>query len=939
MAVTAAGVEQRVVEVVARLVSDLGEARARQRVSLDDSLERDLGIGSLERVELFVRLEKELGASLGERTMAEAETVRDLAQAVRDAPAKLVRPGVIAPGASARPVPLAVEAASHARSLIEVLAIRAASDGDRTHAIFPDAGGAERHLTYGALWHRARAVAGGLRARGLRAGDRVALMLPTGEDFLGSFFGALAAGAIPVPLYPPHRRTHLIEYAEGQARILANAEARWLITVDAAMPMAEVLRARVPVLRAVATADEIGRAAPADAHAASSDEPALIQYTSGSTGDPKGVLLSHANVLANIRAIGEAIDVAEDDVNVSWLPLYHDMGLIGAWLGALYFGIPVVLLSPLAFLARPAAWLETIHRYRGTVSAAPNFAFDLCVRKVPDEVRAALDLSSWRLALNGSEPVSAETIERFTRHFGPCGFRPEAMCPAYGLAETAVGLTVPPLGRRPRVDRIARESFERERQARPAPPDAAVSLAIVSCGRPLPGHEVRVVDAQARPVPDRLEGRIQFRGPSTMRGYYRNDDATRKARCDGWTDTGDLGYLAAGELFVTGRSKDLIIKGGRNLHPQEIEELAGDVPGVMKGGAAAFGVPDAALGTERLVVALESESAAPADVAALRAAVGARIADALGLPPDVVAVFPPGSVPRTSSGKIRRGAARAAYLAGRLGGRPPSARMAQARLALGAAWQRARAAAAQAGRLVYTGYVALVLALTLPPFWLFARLAPRERAVDRLARSWCRLVLAVSGCRLRVDGAAHLEGLQPAVLVANHSSYLDTVALLAALPIECRFVAKRELLRWPVVGTVIARAGHLAVDRVDRASGVADAGRATAMLRAGTSLLVFPEGTFVAEQGLMPFRLGAFKAAVETKTPIVPVAIEGTRRILPPGGWLLRPGAITIEFAPPLAVEDGGWQEMVRLRDRAREAIAARIGEPCLDARPPGGTP
>ena len=936
MATLLASVEERVLEIVGRLVVDLGGPGADRRIALDDSLERDLGIGSLERVELFVRLEKDLGAALGEDVMAEAETVRDLVQAVRAAPGAIPAPAVTAALGSRPALAPALAAPSHARSLPEVLACHAAAHGDRTHAIFPATDGAERHVTYGELWQRARAIAGGLRGRGLRAGDRVALMLPTGEEFLASFLGALVAGGVPVPLYPPFRRGRLIEYARRQAGILANAEARWLITFEAAVGMAGILRARVPTLDAVATVADLGGGAPWDGPSdLAGDDPALIQYTSGSTGDPKGVLLSHTNVLANIRAIGEAIAIAPDDVGVSWLPLYHDMGLIGSWLGALYFGIPIVLLSPLAFLARPAVWLQAIDRYHGTVSPAPNFAFDLCVRKTPDEARAGLDLSSWRLALNGSEPVSAGTIERFTHHFAPCGFRPEAMCPVYGLAENAVALTVPPLGRRPRVDRIARDRFQREREAHPALADSAAPLAIVSCGRPLPGHEVRIVDAQARTVPDRSEGRIQFRGPSMMRGYYRNPDATRQGLCDGWIDTGDLGYLAEGELFVTGRSKDLVIKAGRNLHPQEIEEITGDVPGVRKGCVAAFGVPDPELGTERLVVAAESRWNVPADLAALRAAIVARVADAIGLPPDVVAIYPPGSVPRTSSGKIRRAAARTAFLEGRLGRVPPSARVEQARLALGAVWARARAAGALAARLVFTGYVGLVGVLTLPALWLLVRLLPPGRRVDRVVRRWCRLAFALAGCPLRLDGASHLQGLERAVLVANHSSYLDVPALLATLPIDCRFVAKRELLRWPVVGTVIARAGHPTVERADRPASVADAERATAVLRAGTSLLVFPEGTFVRERGILPFRLGAFKAAVDTATPVVPVAIDGTRHMFPADARLLRRGPITVAVGHPLAVRASGWQEMVRLRDEAREEIARCTGEPQLDRRPP----
>jgi len=236
---------------------------------------------------------------------------------------------------------------------------------------------------------------------------------------------------------------------------------------------------------------------------------------------------------------------------------------------------------------------------------------------------------------------------------------------------------------------------------------------------------------------------------------------------------------------------------------------------------------------------------------------------------------------------------------------------------------------------VFTAYVGLVGALTLPALWLLARLLPPGQRVDRVVRRWCRMAFALAGCPLRLDGASHLQGLERAVLVANHSSYLDSVALLATLPIDCRFVAKRELLRWPVVGTVIARAGHLTVARVDRPASVADAERATTVLRGGTSLLVFPEGTFVRERGILPFRLGAFKATVETGTPVVPVAIDGTRRMLPADAWLLRRGPVVVAIGRPLTARAASWQEMVRLRDEAREEIARHTGEPLRDRRPP----
>jgi 1-acyl-sn-glycerol-3-phosphate acyltransferase len=762
-------------------------------------------------------------------------------------------------------------------------------------------------------------VAAGLHALGIARGDSVALMLRTEPGFFSAFFGVLLAGAVPVPIYPPTRPGRFEEYATRQVKILDNAQARLLVTFPEVERVAGLLRARVRSLTGVTTLERLPRVPPAPAPAVGPDDPALIQYTSGSTGDPKGVLLSHANLLSNIRALGRALGVRPDDVCVSWLPLYHDMGLIGMWLGSLYHGVPVVILPPLAFLARPARWLRAISAHRATISAAPNFAFDLCVRRLAEAELEGVDLESWRLAMNGSEAVSPETIARFTRRFAAHGFRAQAMCPVYGLAESSVGLTMSPPGRGPRLDRVRRETFEHARRTEPAAPGEASPLIFVSCGAPLPDHDVRIVDAVGSPVPDRVEGRVEFRGPSVTSGYFRNPAATAAVLHDGWMDSGDLGYRAGGELYVTGRRKDVIIKAGRNLYPQEVEELVGDVPGVRKGCVAAFGVGDAAIGTERLIVVAETRAGTPEERARLGAAVRERVVDALGLPPDTVVMAAPGSVLKTSSGKIRRSATREAWVRGDLG-RRPSPRMQWLRLAAGALHAYGTRGLESLARLGFGAWVAAILLATVPPLWALVISLP-GRAADRLVRRWCRSVLLLAGCRLRVDGVERLPAAGAVVFAANHSSYLDAVALFAAIPGDFRFVGKRELGTWPLVGTVIRRVGHLTVERADPSRSVEDAERVSAALRGGTSLVFFPEGTFLEGPRLLPFRLGAFKAAVEAGCPVVPVAIRGTRAILPANAWLPRCGPITVTLGAPVVPRRSDWREIVRLRDAVRAEI------------------
>ncbi len=405
----------RLLRVVTALVEETSPGRG-ERVNLDAHLERTLGFDSLTRVELIMRLEREFGGTLPEAALAEAETARDLLALLGDTES----------ASSAVSTTLLQESAvggvpEVAKTLVEVLEWHVTRQAARTHVLLYTEGVRTETISYGALHEAARRIATGLVSRGLRPQQTVALMLPTGRDYLTSFFGVMLAGGIPVPIYPPARLAQIEDHLQRHARILANAEVAFLITVPQAQSIALVLRAQVPTLTDIVTPADLDAEPIALLYRAQADDIAFLQYTSGSTGDPKGVMLTHANLLANLRAMGEVVKVSSDDVFVSWLPLYHDMGLIGAWFGALYYAMPLVLMSPLAFLARPVRWLEAITRHRGTISAAPNFAYELCAAKLDEAALAGLDLSSWRLALNGAEPVSPATLAAFATRFAVCG--------------------------------------------------------------------------------------------------------------------------------------------------------------------------------------------------------------------------------------------------------------------------------------------------------------------------------------------------------------------------------------------------------------------------------------------------------------------------------------------------------------------------------------
>ena len=921
-----AGQERRLLEVVDALVSELHPQR-RPVVTLDSRLEQDLGLDSLSRAELLLRIGHAFGAAAPEQALASAETVRDVLLLLQHAaPAAETRAPQLRPLAVAPSAGLPVDAPT----LIDVLQWHAAAHPDRLHVHLYGEGDAVEDLSYGALERGAREIAGGLVASGLQPGETVATMLPTGREYLFAFFGILIAGGIPVPLYPPARLTQIEDHIRRHAGILANSQARLLITIPEAKAVSRLLRAQVVSLRGVATAAELaGRAANVHRIARATSDLALLQYTSGSTGNPKGVALTHANLLANIRAFGPALQVGGKDVFVSWLPLYHDMGLIGAWLGTLYYGVPLVLMSPLAFLARPTRWLRAIHRHRGTLTAAPNFAYELCARKLPEQALEGLDLSSMRVAMNGSEPVSVDTLEAFARRFARYGLRREALMPVYGLAECSVALSFPPLARGPLVDTVERETLMREGRAVPVTTEDASALRVVSCGHPLPGHQIRIVDGTGREVGDRVEGRLEFQGPSTTAGYFRSPELTRKLFHDGWLDSGDLAYVADGEIHLTGRVKDLIIRGGRNIHPHDLEIAVGNIPGIRKGCVAVFASPDPASGTERLVVLAESRETDAATRERLTGEIQALAVDLVGLPADDVVLAPPHTVLKTSSGKIRRAASREYYERRGPGARATPVFLQFTHLALSAVIPELRRGLRAIAALLYASYAWTVLFLVAVPTWALVSIVRRPSLARAIYHRAARLLASLSGVRVSVTGKQNLPS-GPHVLAANHASYIDAIVLGAALPPQHRyaFVAKREFAQRWIPRLFLRGVDAVFVERYDPRQGVEDVGRVEQAARAGASPAFFPEGTFDRRPGLRALHMGAFLVAARTGLPVVPVGLRGTRSILRGEGWFPRSGAVSVAFGTPLAPHGNDWAAAVDLRDRVRAEIMRLSGEP-----------
>lgn len=554
--------------------------------------------------------------------------------------------------------------ASGPSTLAALVETRAREQPDRTAFTFVD-GESELALSHRDLERFARSFALELAAE-TRVGERALLLYPPGPAYLIAFFGCALAGVIPVPLFPPPAHRTL-----DRLRAILNDAGTTLALTDGAFAerLASKEGKRIPGLR-VRAIDPFGSSTGELRTPARPDDIALLQYTSGSTGTPKGVVVTHRQIMANAALVREAFTLTPDDVSVSWLPPYHDMGLIGSTITPLATGFPAVFMTPLTFLRRPLTWLKMIARFHGTIAGAPNFAYALCVGKLTPERAGTLDLSAWRVAFTGAEPVRAATLEAFTTAFAPYGFRREHFHPCYGLAESTLLVTGVPATQGPLTVSLDAVELAAGRAIR------ATTNARVVVGSGKPPSAVRVVIAEPEThvrLPEGAIGEVWVASPSNARGYWRRpaDETFGAMLADGdgpFLRTGDTGFLIDGNLFVTGRSKEVIIVNGRNLSPRDIEEVACDAhPALDADGSVAFSI--VVREQEAVVFAAELRSTDPQ----LRCDATAAVREALVREMDVavhdVHFVRPGAIPRTSSGKLRRLAMRDAYCAETLAAR------------------------------------------------------------------------------------------------------------------------------------------------------------------------------------------------------------------------------------------------------------------------------
>ncbi len=546
----------------------------------------------------------------------------------------------------------------NARNVWESI-LKGLSHSERGLTILEEEG--ERVYSPRELKEAAERAACGLVRAGVEPGDRVGIMAQTTPATVITFLGCWAAGAVAVPLPLPMRAVDPASFIEQSRGRLERVGARLLALPETFMPMVGELGVGVRMV----ACEELSSGGGLPPASTTPEDVALVQFTSGSTSEPRGVVLTHANIMANARAIARKAKVTHHDRVVSWMPLYHDMGLIGFLVTALSCGTDLVLMSPQRFVSDPGLWLRALSDHRATITGGPNFSYALSTRVLEGGGAGDLDLSSLRLALNGAEPVDPEAMDGFVRAGSEYGLKPEVPYPVYGLAEATLAVTFPQPGKRYRVDHVSRHGIEDAGVASPAEPGEEGTRTLVSLGTPLEGVGLRVLKEDGSEAGERELGEVCVSGPCVMRGYWGDEAATARAIREGWLHTGDLGYLAGGELYLVGRIKDMVIIGGRNLFPEDVERCAERVSGMRKGNAVAFGVRTRR-GKERLVLVGETRLSCAEAARETARAVSEAVREEIGVPVREVILVPAGTLPKTSSGKKRRFLCRELYLGERL---------------------------------------------------------------------------------------------------------------------------------------------------------------------------------------------------------------------------------------------------------------------------------
>ena len=921
--------KRQLLNLTRAFLKEMGADRAARSVQMGAALMDDLGLGSLERAAYLQFLEQHFAVRLNPHDMMAADHMGDVYALLQKAiPQSRVSSSENESSSQQEAIPVVDLAADHApvqlddcQTLVEVLQRYADADPDRLHACLLSSSGDPIRLTYGDLWRRVQIRAAQLHRSGLPAGAVIAIAVLAADAFMVNYLAVVMAGYHPLVMRLPIQRQGLrpLYWRIRLPMLLANDAVAVLVENDETekllTQLSQVLAPSLVIFNDVSFEEGL---LPVLGPVNSFPEQVIYQRLVWHHQEKLSLAVNHQQWLQRVREDGKQLQVKSSDVVFSWLSLVEPVGCLSAWLGSLYYGLPFIFLPPENFLAQPGRWLWGIHQYRASISFAPNAGFALCLRYLTETSCTGLDLSSWRIALNAGESIHARCVQQFCQRFSAFGFSERAMHQAYVPAGTAILLTLSRSSRHPHYERISSQLFFKARRAQLLPSDHSGGLMFVTLGAVLSGREIRIVEPDGALLAERHIGLVQ----------YRLCEGDRQSS---WQQTGDLGYLADSSLYVVAPDGQKVVKWGSYVSDHALSMVISAVPALAKSSFLYFCVDDQERGEAQWLLLIAGKKWLRLSSAKrLRSSLQHRLMQCFGVVPDHILFLKKEALKRFGSTlEERTQAASAAYLAGDLLPSPPwyhHRRLREKLKALGASILKPVRCLA---KIFYSIYFLLWMLVLFLPTWLVVMALPRTIG-KKIFKLFCKTLFLCVLCPVFVKGRHNLRGKGPFIFAPNHTSYLDVLALISALPSQACFVGKRELKAIPLLGSIFKKMGHLFVDPADFVRGKENLQQITDTLKTH-SIVIYPEGTFTHATGLRPFKLGAFTAAAQTDTPVCPVICKGLRKVFRDREALLCPGVVRIIAKPHLRAKANDISSVVRLRDEVMASIAEDCGEPLLE--------
>ncbi len=891
-------IQAAIIKATQSFLIESGHKQAYRAVTLEKSLTYDLGIGSIERIELMQRLEKIFSIRLEENSIARADNLDVIYEEILNKLEQKQPEYHFVDHIADLPE---IDMRS-AESLVDILLLGKQQDPLRTWLYLQNADGKEATLSYQELYNETINMACYLKEKGLRPGNKIVIALPTSCEFFYAFFASLLLGGRPIISSP----LLLKEKKQSLPPFLIDGDVDFVIAEDN--------------LKSQLNLKKIIFLSPSDAlDVKHKDQNICINeknngvvglLTAGTTGDKKEILLRQESVLENIKSSIDAMSMSPSDIVVNWLPLNNSVSLISMCLTSLYAGIPLVLIDYNDFLQQPERWLWAIHFHQGTISVASDFDLAQCTQKIKFHTLDGLDISSCRVALVATDQPQVDTLNAFNQKFSPYGFKETCLTPAYALTENGALLTISNPGNKYQTDQASLDRLLKENTAEKT--DTSLSIDYVNCGEVVGNNDIRIADSDGVVLKDRQIGKIQFSRPSSF-----EDDSRR------WISSGDYGYTVNKSLFVIGREQGLIyLKESKQCYAKVIENLVGMLPDINANSVAAFNDSN-----ENYILVVETTVDSASQHSNVREIVSKKLKQSGISTPEKIIFLKNNSLPRTLSGKIKRFQCKKDYENNSLGRELSPSLIQKIKVKSKKIWNILSGKIKFSLRVIYTFYVGIILVLTGPPGWIIIMCLPRKLGAKFL-KLWCKFLFASMFCPIKYSEDPSVgESKTPIVYTANHTGYLDIVALISVLPSDISYIGKQELSDVGFLKKLMQHLGYIFVNPVDFTKTPGEIAEITETVKSGRSVLIFAEGTFTYATGLRPFKMGTFKIAAETMSPVCPVSIQGVRTVLRDGSCMFRPNFIKIHVSSLIFPVENSWSESLRLRDEAYKAIADNCGE------------